>query len=281
MIFRTLAIALVASLASVVSASAADTETKARPLKHGHFHFEGIFGSYDADTLQRGFQVYREVCSSCHSMDLVSFRNLGQPGGPFYLASCPEGVAEGVDCSNPNDNPIVKAIAAEYTVIDGPDDEGDMFERPGTPADRIPGPYANSNQARAVNGGAYPPDMSLLAKARHHGPHYIYSLLTGYGEEVPEHFEIAAGQYYNPWFEGWKLSMAPPLSDGIVDYEQEDETFETVDQYAQDVSEFLMWAAEPKLEQRKSTGFMVVIYLLIFTGILYLSYKQVWRNVEH
>ena len=277
---RILAIAC-AAIFSASAASAAEGTFEHKPYKHGHWHFSGVFGSYDKDALQRGFQVYREVCASCHGMELVSFRNLAQPGGPFYLEKCPEGAPANLDCSNPNDNPIVKALAAEYQVTDGPDDYGDMFQRPATPADRIPSPFANEQQARAANGGALPPDMSLLVKARHHGPDYIYSLLTGYGEEPKEGFELQAGLYYNPYFATGALAMAQPLYDGMVDYKDMDETGETVEQYSKDVVEFLTWAAEPKMEVRKQMGFMVVAYLLLFTGILYWSYRKVWANVEH
>lgn len=280
---------------------------KTAPLKHNHWHFDGPFGSYDAEAMQRGWQVYSEVCSSCHGLQQVSFRNLGQKGGPFYMRSCPAGVPETVDCSNPNDNPVVKAIAAGYKfqAEDGPDEMGDMFMRPALPSDRVPSPYVNENQARAANGGALPPDLSLITKARHHGPDYVYSLLTGY-EAPPANFNVAANQHYNIYFPGdmsqllkdemrdeeghpvdgvevpygGVLAMAPPLSDGIVDYADESVP-ETVDQYARDVAEFLAWAAEPKLEARKKLGFMTVAYLLILCGILYWSYRSIWSRVEH
>jgi len=278
-------IAIAAALGAAASPAlaAGDAATAAKEPKHVEFSFEGVFGRYDQDSLQRGFQVYRNICAGCHSMQLLSFRNLGQKGGPFYLEECPEGVADNLDCSNPNDNPIVKAIASEYMVQDGPDDYGDMYERPATPADRIPGPWANEAQARAANGGAYPPDMSLLVKARHHGPQYIYSLLTGYQEDVPEGVEVGSGLYYNAWFEGRQLAMAQPLYDdmGIYDEEANPDVPQTVEQYSKDVVHFLTWAAEPKLEQRKQLGFMVVLYLLIFTGILYASYKKIWSGVKH
>ena len=297
------ALALAAGGALTTSALAAGGEAK--EYKHVHWHFNGPFGTFDKDAVQRGFQVYRTVCASCHSLDLISFRNLGQKGGPFHLDACPAGVPSTVDCSNPNDNPIVKAVAAEYQITDGPDDSGDDFERPGLPSDRFPGPYANDQVARLANNGAVPPDLSLITKARHHGPDYVYSLLTGY-EDAPETVTIAAGQYYNPYFpgdmaqnlkpeyiddhghvvEGVKvpyggvLAMAPPLSDGIIDY-ADDATPETVEQYSKDVVEFLTWAAEPKMEARKKLGVMTVIYLLILSGILYWSYREIWSRVEH
>ncbi|MEL6365393.1 MAG: cytochrome c1 [Pseudomonadota bacterium] len=278
---RSICAALAAVLAAAGLAAAAEGEFKHKEYKHEHWHFDGVFGGFEQETLQRGYQVYREICSGCHSMELLSFRNLSQKGGPFFLESCPEGAPDNIDCSNPNDNPIVKAIAAEYEITDGVDDYGDPVSRPRTPADRFPSPFANEQQARAANGGAYPPDMSLLVKARHHGPDYIYSLLTGYEEEPPEDFEVQPGLYYNPYFETGALAMAQPLYDGMIDYADMDESQETVEQYSKDVVEFLTWAAEPKLQVRKQMGFMVVAYLFLFTVILYLSYKKIWANVEH
>lgn len=283
-------------------ANAAGGETK--ELKHQHWSFTGITGDYDSDTLQRGFQVYREVCSACHSMNYVAFRNLGDPGGPYEPAVCEQipNLPETVNCSDPNSNPLIRALAAEYTITDGPDDAGDMFERPGLPSDYFPTPFANPQMAMAANGGAMPPDMSLLAKARHHGPDYIYSLLTGY-EEPPETIEVMPGQHYNPYYPGDTTSllkeeyvdedghplegvqvpyggtfkMAAPLSDGIVAYA--DGSPETVEQYSYDVTNFLMWAAEPKLEQRKRMGMVVITFLLFLAIFVYLSYKQIWRDV--
>ncbi len=279
---------------------------KAKEVEHVHWHFSGIFGTYDQNAIQRGFQVYETVCSSCHSLDLVAFRHLGQKGGPFYLPSCPEGFPDNIDCSNPNDNPVVKAIAANYKfqITDGPDDTGEMFQRPGLPSDYIPGPYANEQIARMANNNALPPDLSLITKARHHGPNYVYSLLTGY-EDAPSTVTMSPGQHYNPYFHGdmtqamkpeymneeghpregidvplgGVLAMAPPLSDGIVEYT--DGSPMTTEQYAKDVVEFLMWTAEPKMGARKSLGLMTIIYLIILAGILYASYRKIWTNVDH
>jgi len=276
---------------------------KAKHNKEVDWHFSGVTGKYDQDALQRGFQVYRQVCAACHSLDLVSFRNLGQKSGPYYLAECPSGVPESVNCSNPNENPIVKAFASEYVFEDGPDDSGDMFERPGLPSDNFPNPYPNEQIARLANNGALPPDMSLLVKARPDGANYIYSLLTGY-EDPPASVTVAPGQYYNPYYPGdmsqllkeeyldhghvadgvevpygGVFAMKSPLSDGLIDYANP-ETPETVEQYSKDVTEFLMWAAEPKLEQRKSLGIVTFGYLLILTVILYWSYREIWSNIR-
>ncbi len=300
---RLIACSLFTALAAVSAADAASGEAKA--VKHNHWHFAGPFGTFDQNALQRGFQVYETVCSSCHGLELISFRNLGDKGGPFYLPSCPAGIPDSVDCANPNENPVVKAIAANYKfqITDGPDDGGEMFQRPAVPSDRVPGPYANDQIARLANNNALPPDLSLITKARHHGPDYVYSLLSGY-EDAPSTVEIAVGQYYNPYFHGdmsqnlkpeyvdeqghpedgvevplgGVLAMAPPLADGIVEYT--DGSPQTVEQYAADVTEFLMWAAEPKMEARKSLGVVALIYLVILAGILYWSYRKIWADAH-
>jgi ubiquinol-cytochrome c reductase cytochrome c1 subunit len=239
--------------------------------KEVDWSFEGPFGTYNKAQLQRGLKVYREVCAACHSMSLVSFRTLEDLG--YSEAQ-------------------VRALAAEYEVQDGPDDAGDMFMRPAIPADYFPDPFANPAQAAASNNGAVPPDFSLIAKARgvtrgfptfvldiftqyaQGGPDYIYSLLTGY-QEPPEGVEIPEGTYYNPYFiSGPSLAMAPPLSDGQVTYD--DGAPETVDQYSRDVAAFLMWAAEPHLEERKAMGFSVMVFLLLFAGLVFLTKRRVW-----
>jgi cytochrome c1 len=253
--------AMIAALAVGFSAQAnAAEETHA--LKNGHFSFKGPFGTFDRGQLQRGYKVYVEVCSSCHSMNLVAFRTLAEEGGPDFT---PE---------------QVKVLAAEFPreVIDGPDDVGDMFERPGKPSDRFPPPFANEAAARASNNGAYPPDFSVLAKARHGGPDYIYSLLTGF-EEAPAHMEMREGSYYNPYFPGGQISMAPPLSDELVEYT--DGSPMTTQQYAKDIAAFLMWAAEPKLEERKRIGFQVMVFLVVLAGLLYFTKQKLWRDVDH
>lgn len=242
--------------------------------------FGGPFGTFDRAQLQRGYQVYREVCANCHSMRLLSFRNLSEKGGPEF--------SEGQ----------VKALAAEYKIKDGPNESGDMFERPGRPSDRFPSPFANDAAARATNGGALPPDMSVLAKARtysrgfpmflvdaliqyqEHGPDYIYALLTGYKDLAPPSFHgaLQAGQYYNEYMPGHVISMAPPLADGQVTYS--DGSPQTLSQYAKDVTAFLMWTAEPKLEERKKMGLRVMLFLLVFAGLLYFTKKKVWAEAH-
>jgi ubiquinol-cytochrome c reductase cytochrome c1 subunit len=250
------------------------------PLKQPHhlkWSFSGPFGKYDKEQLQRGLKVYKEVCSACHSMNLVAFRTL-------------------TDLGYSEDQ--VKALAAEYQITDGPNKDGDMFERAGKPSDHFPAPFPNEEAAASANNGAPPPDLSLIAKARgvergfptfvfdvftqyaEGGPDYIYSLLTGFGQTPEEGLTIPEGTHYNPYFmHGPSLSMPPPLSDGVVTYD--DGSPETVDQYSRDVSAFLMWTAEPKLEARKKTGFRVMVFLLIFAGLLYVAKKRVWSKVEH
>ena len=253
--------------------------------KDVHWSFEGPFGHYDQEQLQRGYKVYREVCSSCHSMNMVAFRNLGDPGGPFWNPKYP----------NPNDNPVVKAIAKDYQIPDVDHDTGDVIKRPGTSADYFPAPFANEYAARASNGGGLPPDMSLLAKAREGGAAYIYSIVTGDSAVAPHGLVLPAGKYYDPYMSGdltatWKgdpnkvpqggvISMPPPLTAGKVTFD--DGTKSTLEQEAKDVSAFLQWASDPKLEERNQTGLAVMIFLLIFSGLLYGSYRSLWKNVGH
>jgi len=246
--------------------------------------FTGPLGRFDQAQLQRGYKVYREVCSACHAMSLVSFRNLGQKGGPFYDAKYP----------NPNDNPYVKSLAKDIQVPDIDSETGDAIKRPATPADRFPSPFPNEAAARASNGGALPPDLSVIAKAREGGPDYIHALLTGF-RNAPAGLTVAPGKYYDPYFagdlgsfwhgakdkvpEGGFISMPPPLAPGKVTFD--DGTPSTVDNEARDVSAFLMWAAEPKMEERKEFGLGAMAYLAIFAGLLYASYRRIWRNVAH
>lgn len=249
-----------------------------------HWSFEGPLGKFDQAQLQRGYKVYREVCSSCHSMNLMSFRNLGQKGGPFYDP----------EFKNPNDNPYVKAIAKDYQINDIDSETGDVVKRPGTSADKFPDPFPNEPAARASNGGALPPDLSDMAKAREGGPAYIYSILTGY-EDAPKGMTVPSGKHYNPYMPGdmsgfWSLdpnkvpeggfiAMPPPLAPDKVSFD--DGTKSTVEQQAKDVSAFLAWASDPKAEERKSFGLAAMIYLLIFSGLLYASYRKIWANVSH
>ena len=240
--------------------------------------FNGPFGKFDKAQLQRGYQVYREVCSSCHSMKFVSFRNLSEPGGPEFSES------------------QVKALSETFKVQDGPNDTGDMFDRAGRPSDPMPAPFPNEQAARSANGGALPPDMSVLAKARDvefgglwfmvqpfsqyqsGGPDYITAVLNGYRDPPPKGFQLPAGKYYNDYYPGHAISMPKPLSDGQIPYS--DGSPQTLQQYSHDVAAFLMWAAEPKLVARKRTGMDAIIFLLVFVGLLYLVKRRVWAGVH-
>ena len=224
-----------------------------------NWSFKGLTGKFDRSALQRGFQVYKEVCASCHSMQYLSYRNLGEPGGPEFSQE------------------EVKAIAASVEIEDGPDSQGEMFTRPGRPSDKFKSPYPNVNASISANGGAYPPDMSVLVKARPGGSNYIYSVLVGY-EEPPSDMNIEDGVYYNKYMIGNKIKMSAPLSDGIVEYS--DGTKATVDQMAKDVTTFLSWAAEPELEERHKTGVKVIIYLILLTILVYLSMKKIWSRID-
>lgn len=271
----TLGLALIAG-----SASAATHPYEPRDV---HWSFEGPFGKFDAAQLQRGYKVYREVCAACHSMDFMYFRTLGERGGPFYDP----------EYQNPNDNPYVKSLAKDLQVGDIDSETGDAIQRPATPADRFPKPYPNEAAARASNGGALPPDLSVITKAREGGPAYIYSILTGY-VTPPGGLKVGPGQHYNPFMAGdlaayWTgsghppkggfIAMPPPLAPGKVTFD--DGSPSTVEQQAKDVTAFLAWAAEPKQIERKEFGLGAMIYLLIFTVILYFSYRRVWRDVAH
>ena len=221
--------------------------------------FKGLTGTFDRASLQRGFQVYKEVCSSCHSMQYLSYRNLGEPGGPEFSEQ------------------EVKAIAASFEIDDGPDSQGEMFTRPGRPSDKFKNPYPNVQAAIAANGGAYPPDMSVLVKARKGGANYIYSVLVGY-EDPPSGVTLDEGVYYNKYMIGNKIKMPNNLIDGLVEYA--DGTDSTVDQMAKDVTTFLAWAAEPELEERHKTGVKVILYLVLLTILVYLSIKKIWSRVD-
>lgn len=229
------------------------------PIKTVKWPFDGVTGKFDYQSIQRGFKVYREVCSACHSLERVAFRNLMQIG--FSEME-------------------VKTIANDYQVPDGPNDEGEMYERNAKPADHIPGPYSNEKAARAANNGSYPPDLSLIIKARANGADYVYSLLTGFSDPPPG-FVVGENMHYNPYFAGGgsQLAMAPPLvSDGQVEYT--DGTTSTIDQMSKDVVNFLQWAAEPEMNQRKSLGISVLIFISIFTVLFYFAMRRIWKNVK-
>ncbi len=243
--------------AALLSLGAQAQAAEEKALPDYSWSFDGIFGQFDRAALQRGYQVYREVCAGCHSVRLVTFRNLADLG---------------------YDEAQIKAFAAEATVIDGPDDEGEMFERDGKPADRLPSPFPNAKAAAAANGGAAPPDLSLMAKARVHGPSYIRALVSSGYEEPPADFEILEGQNYNTFFPGNRIAMAAPLDDDAVEYQ--DGTEANVDQMAADVAHFLMWTAEPKLEQRKKMGIKVILFLLVLTGLLYAVKRKIWADLH-
>ena len=221
--------------------------------------FKGLFGKFDRGSLQRGYQVYTEVCAACHSMKYLSYRNLAEKGGPEF--------------------PIIqaKAIAASFEVVDGPNADGEMFTRPAKLSDKFVMPYENEKAAQAANGGAYPPDMSVLVKARGGGVDYIYSLLQGY-EDAPSGVTLDEGVHYNRYMYGNKIKMSAPLSDGIIEYG--DGTVASVEQMSKDVTTFLMWAAEPHLEARHRMGFKAIVYLIILTVLVYFSMKKIWSRVE-
>jgi ubiquinol-cytochrome c reductase cytochrome b/c1 subunit len=248
--------------------------------KRFDWSFAGAFGHYDKAQLRRGFKVYKEVCSSCHSIKMLAFRNLSQPGGPEFSEK------------------EVEALAASYKVKDGPNESGEYYDRPARPSDRFPPPFANEQAARAALAGNYPPDMSVLAKARgysrgfplflfdalpgfsyqEHGVDYIVSLMEGY-EDTPPDVNMPEGQFYDPYMPGRRIGMPPPLSDGVVTYD--DGAPQTIDQYAKDVAAFMMWVAEPHLESRKRVGLGVIAFLLVFVGLLYYTKRKIWTDVPH
>jgi len=233
------------------------SEEKKAELIKNNWSFEGVFGTFDRASLQRGYQVYQEVCSGCHSVQHLSYRNLSEEGGPEFSLE------------------EAKAIASQFEVTDGPNEDGEMFTRPGRLSDKFISPFPNVKAAAAANGGAYPPDMSVLAKARKGGAAYIYSLLMGY-EEAPEGYELDDGVYYNKYMSGQKIKMAEPISDGMVEYV--DGTEATKEQMSKDVTTFLVWAADPHLEARHKMGFKVFFYLIVLLTLVYLSKQKVWSR---
>ena len=271
-------------LALALTPAQAFAKTKAEEPAKVPFSFDGPFGRFDQAALQRGYKVYAEVCSNCHSMNLMYYRNLAQKDGPFFDPKHP----------NPNDSPFAKAIAADIKVPDIDSDTGDAIQRPATPADHFHAPFANEAAARGANGGALPPDLSVIAKAREGGPAYLVSLLTGY-KDPPAGLTVPDGKYYNPYFPGdvssaWTgpknkvplggfISMPFQLIPDRVAFD--DGTKSTSYQEAHDVATFLAWASDPKQTERKQTGFAVMLYLIAFAFIMYFSYRRIWRNVTH
>jgi|TARA_R110002126_G_scaffold13118_2_gene56308 ubiquinol-cytochrome c reductase cytochrome c1 subunit len=247
---------LFVAFAMLGSVNIAHASSDAEKPPKMEWSFSGPFGTYDKAAMQRGFLVFKSVCASCHSMKRVAFRNLEALG---------------------YDEGQIKAIAAEYTVMDGPDDEGEMFERAARPSDMFPSPFANDAAAKYANNGAFPPDLSLITKARVGGADYLHAILTGY-EDAPAHVHLMPGQYYNKYMSGGVIAMPTPLMDDQVEYE--DGTPTTVDQYASDVSHFLNWAAEPELEVRKRMGVKVIIFLIVFGFVMYGVKRKIWSDLH-
>lgn len=246
----------VAVLSFAVSAPRPALAAESGALPHQQWSFDGLFGTFDRAALRRGFTVYKNICSACHSMRLLYYRNLADIG--FSDAE-------------------VKKIASEVQVTDGPNDEGEMFERPGKPSDHFKSPFPNEKAARAANNGRLPPDFSLLVKSVVGGPDFVYGILTGF-KDAPPGYKLPEGTYYNEVFPGHNIGMPPPLSDGAVDYA--DGTKATLPQEAHDVATFLTWASEPKLETRKQMGIKVILFLIVLTGLLYVIKRRVWKDVH-
>jgi len=243
-----LTIALTVALSPAIASESAKPEAR-------DWSWNGMFGTFERAALHRGYQVYNEVCASCHSLGLLSYRSLAAIGFS---------------------EDQVKKIAAEFEVTDGPNDEGEMFQRPARPSDSFVPPFPNGNAARASNNGALPPDLSLITKARKGGANYIHGLLTGYLEEPPAGVTLPEGMSYNLYFPGNQIAMGPPLDDDAVEYA--DGTKATKDQLAADVTTFLAWAAEPELEERKRMGIKVMLFLLVLTGMLYALKRAIWKD---
>ena len=252
-------IALAAANAHAASATAPAIAATAVEPPAQEWSFDGVFGTFDRNQLKRGFQVFREVCSACHSLKLVAFRNLKDPGGPEFTEA------------------EAKAIAAGFQVP-SLDDTGQPTTRDGILADHFPLVYPNDIAAHAANNGAAPPDLSLMAKARENGPDYIHAIMVGF-HEAPEGFTVPEGAHYNEYMPGHVIAMAPPLKDGQVTFA--DGKPSTVNQMATDVTAFLVWTAEPKLITRIQVGYAVFGFLLIFTVLTYLSYRNIWADKKH
>lgn len=273
-----------AGAVAVAAAGAAFAASEAEHPEDYRFSFESPVGSYDMAAVQRGFQVYQQVCSTCHSLDHLAYRHLGEEGGPFALYMVrnhetgePEPhvgkPAHGGTFVDVTDNPYVRAIAAGVTITDVDPNTGQPTDRPARISDRFRRPFPNEVAARAANGGAYPPDLSVINAARHGGADYIRSLLLGYTGQSE------GVLYENPYFPGHRIAMPPPLAEGAVPYADGTET--TVEQYATDVATFLQWATDPHMEQRKRMGIVVLAFLIALSTLLYLAYKQVWRGIKH
>jgi cytochrome c1 len=258
-------LALTLGLMASTAAFAADT-SRLKP-KDESFSFDGPFGTYDRGALQRGYQVYKEVCAACHAVNHLAFHHLAEPGGPEFTEAQTKALAAAAKLpAEPNDK-------GETT-----DDKGQPLMRSATLADHLPAPFANENAARANNGGALPPDLSMIVKAREGGARYVYSILTGFHEKAPADFKVTEGKYFNPYFEGWNIGMPPPLNANSVTYS--DGTKATIEQESHDVVTFLAWASEPKLEERKRAGFGTMIFLIALAGLLFATYKRVWKDVH-
>ncbi|MCS6855274.1 MAG: cytochrome c1 [Elioraea sp.] len=248
-----LGVALAAGLSSSAFA-AGEAPTPPRQ----NWSFSGVFGTFDRAAAQRGLLVYKQVCASCHGLTRVAYRNLAAIG-----------LSEDE----------IRALAAEITVVDGPNDDGEMFERPGRPSDRFKSPYPNEKAARAANNGAYPVDLSLITKARAGGADYIYALLTGYRDAPPPGVAVLEGLHWNDYFPGHWIAMARPLYDDQVEYP--DGTKATTEQMAWDVTTFLAWASQPYLEQQRQIGVRAILFLLVLAGLTYGVKRRIWADLKH
>jgi ubiquinol-cytochrome c reductase cytochrome c1 subunit len=253
---RSFALAAIAAVFAVAPALSPASAAEAPPVPQQSWSFSGVFGTYDRAAAQRGFQVYKEVCASCHGMYHLAYRNLMELG-----------LSEAQ----------VRAIASDYMVMDGPDDHGEMFQRPALPSDGFVRPFANEQAGRAANNGAYPPDLSVMNKAREGGADYVYALMLGY-ESPPLGMELAPGMYYNRYFPGHQIAMGPPLFEDMVEYA--DGTPASVAQMARDVTTFMAWSAEPEMERRKQTGVSVILFLIVLSGMLFAVKRKVWSDVH-
>jgi len=251
--YTAVSVALAALLTLAPAVRAADENP---PLPHQQWSFDGVFGTYDRPAMQRGFQVYKQVCSACHPVNHLRFGDLAALG---YTPS------------------ELKVVAATDQVTDGPTDQGQMYQRSGRPSDPIPGPFPNDKAARAANGGALPPDLSLIVNAREGGADYVFSILNGF-KPPPAGFQVPPGRYYNEYFPGHLIAMPPPLSDGVVTYA--DGTKATVPQMAHDVATFLAWASQPNLEIRHRTGARVFLFLIVAVGVFYAAKRKIWAVVH-